>query len=245
MSEILSKAKPILFNTDMVRAILDGRKTATRRVLTPQPILLTSPKDSSKHWVWSPKMNTEDTNTDHYDDVWTDFPNGGTLPVVPCTSMGKRIRYKREDILYVRETWQYAFDYDDSDQIIDGTGRFLYAADGNEPFTHWVNEDGSHRDTMPWRPSIHMPKEAARIFLKVTYVGIERLKDIRFQDLLAEGIGIMPEAFNDPYNAYMQAVKAFKSVWDSTVKKSDLMRYGWDANPWVFIIEFERMEVQK
>ena len=87
-----------------------------------------------------------------------------------------------------RETWQYAYDLDGNEQPIEGTGRYMYAADDlPEPFGFCVNPDGTHRDSMPWRPSIHMPREAARIFLRVTNVRVERLQDMSREDAVFEG----------------------------------------------------------
>lgn len=168
------KVRPILFNTDMVRAILAGQKTATRRVAKNTP---------------------------------------------PC---------RLGDILYVRETWcnvnKKGLEPD-----------FYYYADT------FTCEDYDATE-WKWRPSIHMPKEAARIWLKVADVRVERLQDMKLDDFLSEGVEIRPEAFNDPENAYGQAKDAFIRIWDSTVKKADLDIYGWDANPWVWVIEFERCE---
>ena len=89
---------------------------------------------------------------------------------------------------------------------------------------------------MPWKPSIHMPKEAARIWLKVTDVRVERLQEMDKTDALKEGI--------DPRLCLnlSHALTKFKKIWDSTIKKSDLDIYGWDADPWVWVIEFERCE---
>ena len=88
-----------------------------------------------------------------------------------------------------------------------------------------------------------MPKEAARIFLRVTDVRVERLHYMNFYGILSEGIEVIPEAYNDPDNAYLQAVETFEKIWNHTIKKSDLDSYGWAANPWVWVIEFEKLEV--
>lgn len=93
---------------------------------------------------------------------------------------------------------------------------------------------------MKWHPSLHMPKDAARIFLRVTNVRVERLQDITVEDALAEGM--------DKYirlNGELDEnsiITSFIGIWNSTIKKSDLDRYGWNANPWVWVIEFERCE---
>lgn len=87
-----------------------------------------------------------------------------------------------------------------------------------------------------------MPKEAARIWLKVTDVRVERLQDMILNDFLDEGVVIRPEAFNDPENAYIQARTKFIAIWDSTIPKRKQSLYEWVASPWVFAIEFERCE---
>ena len=110
------------------------------------------------------------------------------------------------------------------------------------PFNYWVDPDGGYKDRMPWKPSIHMPKQAARIWLEVTDVRVERLQDMNTGDFLAEGVTIRSEAFNDPENAYQQARGAFIDIWDSTIKQADRGKYGWAGNPWVWVIEFERCE---
>ena len=190
----MTMLKPILFNTEMVRAILDGRKTQTRRKI---PI-----------------------------------PNYGYFMHVPTASI--RPPYQVGDILWVRETWQQVFTLDVSDQPIEGTDRYIYYADNPMPFGYWVDTDtGEHKDQMPWEPSIHMPKEAARIFLRVTNVRVEQLQDITTDDCLSEGIDKAVQDFADAM---------FAVSWDRTIKKPDLSLYGWKANPWVWVIEFERCE---
>ena len=85
-----------------------------------------------------------------------------------------------------------------------------------------------------------MPRAAARIWLGVTDVKIQRLQEMTLDDFLREGVVIRPEAFNDPDNAYMQAREQFISVWNSTIPRWQQAIYGWDANPWVWAIEFEK-----
>jgi hypothetical protein len=122
------------------------------------------------------------------------------------------------DILYVRESYsELSFGY-------------VYKADG-ENIDHLGN-------VIKWHPSIHMPKEAARIWLKVTDVRVEQLQDIDGKGCVKEGIEEEPLKYvGDEFVKGM-----FHDLWDSTIKKSDLDRYGWDANPWVWVIEFERCE---
>lgn len=132
---------------------------------------------------------------------------------------------------------------------------YSYRADGEEieiPGLNGTTEFFGKADGLKWHPSIHMPKEAARIFLRVTDVRVERLQNITKDGAIAEG------AETDEYLDYEEWATAvappgskmitlrdyFSELWDSTVKKSDLDRYGWDANPWVWVIEFERVEVE-
>ena len=198
--EILLKAKPILFNTDMIRAILDGRKTVTRRIVKPQPVVLNS------------------------------------LVIPP---------YKVGDVLYVRETWGISnFDIDEQAVYI------VYKA-GNEKencqriilpkdkFEHLYN---NYSESEPdWHPSIHMPKEAARIFLRVTNVRVEKLQDITPEQIDAEGC--KEYAYNAKTGELLPSKPTwFKIIWDSTIKKSDIDKYGWAANPYVWVIEFERID---
>lgn len=176
--------KPILFNTEMVRAILAGRKTATWRVIKPQP-----------------------------DEHLATGESALELLAVVCGP------YRPGDILYVRETWAKV-----------GDKAYGYKADDI-----W---------SVPrWRPSIHMPRDAARIFLRVTDVRIERLKDITLNDVAAEGT---PEPTREDWaiTEYGTAPPFcwFARLWDSTIKSADLSLYSWDANPWVWVIEFERIE---
>ena len=93
---------------------------------------------------------------------------------------------------------------------------------------------------MPWRPSIHMPKAAARIRLKVTDVRVERLQDIDGQEVLKEGINSHVHPKADYFN--MNQREAFEELWNFILKKADQDSYGWDANPWVWVIEFERCD---
>lgn len=234
--------KPILFNTEMARAILDGRKSCTRRIN----------KDANDYVV--PDMDFYDSDKRTYavhnyaDKEHTDKLSIAerTCPICPG------------DILYVRETWT------------EECGKYYYRADydsdyldpcetlsGGYPAScrNYVGCEGCTATStrIYWHPSIHMPKEAARIWLKVTDVRVERLQEITEEQACMEGTDPWDEAcyenngwhptFSDPDSGGdPNMIDGFHKLWNSTIKKSDLDRYGWDANPWVWVIEFERCE---
>lgn len=210
--------KPILFNTEMVRAILDGRKTCTRRIC----------KDANEYTVPDMEFYNADRRTyavhNFADKKHTEKLSIAerTCPICPG------------DILYVRETvWQKIGYYLD----IDGETKpswyneFKYIASDKKPETGW---------NYSWakRPSIHMPKEAARIWLKVTDVKVERLQNIDGKGCVKEGIE--EEPLKHVGEDFVKGM--FHDLWDSTINKSDIDRYGWDANPYVWVISFERCE---
>ena len=217
--------KQILFNTEMVRAILDGRKSCTRRIVKPQQLVGLLP-DKCKNGVQEEFLKEKKFMFKPYCNM--------TDSELIMTSYKKP--YQPGDILYVRETW------------FKGLKRYMYRADYSD--TEKFYRDGKEIE-MKWHPSIHMPKEAARIWLKVTDVRVERLQDITPKDAENEGVGnLFYEDIGyseknygtevDP--EYGIAKEQFSWLWDSTIKKSDLDFYGWDANPWVWVIEFERCD---
>lgn len=218
--------KPILFNTEMVRAILEGRKTVTRRVVNPaNPFRNHGYYQGNGLWI------------DGYGKG--DEPNGHIkdYSVSSCWLSKKHYienhaPYKVNDILYVRETW-IPKESEENGKLVKG---FAYKAD----FT-------GYESMFAWRPSIHMPKEAARIFLKVTDVRVERLQDMTRDDMLKEGIvdhcGNCKAPFGCDLCMNESAVEdEFFHLWNDTIKKDQLNNYGWYANPYVWVIEFERVE---
>ena len=198
--------KPILFNTDMVRAILEGRKTVTRRVVKPQ-------------LVECPALKM------YNDDIWRiEWWNVNEFH-------STKVPYCIGDILYVRE----AFCLFDADHVNNGV-KYAYKADAT-PESERARKDFGYK----WRPSIHMPREVARIFLRVTDVRVERLQDITEEQSILEGF----EAYRSDSGYYEPATLGFVETWGSTIKKADRALYGWEANPWVWVIEFERCEMLK
>lgn len=219
--------KPILFNTEMVRAILDGRKTCTRRIVKPQQLIGMLP-DKCKNGAPEEFLKEKKLMFKPYCDM-TDIELINTAYKAP---------YQPGDIMYVRETWQYLYELDGNEQVIEDTGKYYYAATDTIPFNTYVDKNGVKHDHAPWKPSIHMPKEAARIWLKVTDVRGERLQEITIDGIRNEGLSSMAVHSGD-----MEiALKEWENLWNSTIKKSDLDSYGWEANPWVWVIEFERCE---
>jgi hypothetical protein len=224
--------KPILFNTEMVRAILDGRKSCTRRLVKPQP------DEKQKFPLGFVTDSTEKKEVGCFG-FGTNECGGSIQYVKPPYG------YAPGDILYVRETW-CALPVNEAGHMR-GHCVYYYRADGDLRPEGWRGK---------WRPSIHMPKEAARIWLKVTDVRVERLQDITEEQACMEGTDPWDEVcyenngwhptFSDPDSGGdPNMVDGFHKLWNSTIKKSDLDRYGWDANPWVWVIEFERCEKPK
>ena len=216
--------KPILFNAEMVRAILNRRKSCTKRLIKPQP--------DEKHTY--PLGFVIDS---------TERKNIGLFGF-GTSELGGSIQYAKPpyqpgDILYVRETWErfecWNCEGDErgncpkepKKSVLDKTcGCYMYRA------TDEISGDAK------WHPSIHMPKEAARIWLKVTDVRVQRLQEITIDGIRNEGLSSMAVHAGD----MKIALKEWELLWSSTIKKSDLDRYGWDANPWVWVIKFERRE---
>ncbi|WP_306742405.1 hypothetical protein [Agathobacter rectalis] len=231
--------KPILFNTEMVRAILNGRKTCTRRLVR--------------------FLSGENPQ-------WTGYIRDGLMLYngknEPCV---RKAPYQPGDVLYIRETWteecekyyyraDYDSDYLDPCETLSGG---YPASCRNHPGCDGCMATSTR---IHWRPSIHMPKEAARIWLKVTDVKMERLQEMKPVDVIKEGA--YPDCW-DCLNTYEESgsqccygteeqcsqcdgvMMEWEKLWNSTIKKSDLDSYGWDANPWVWVIEFERCKKPK
>lgn len=207
--------RPILFNSDMVRAILEGRKTVTRRVI-------------------------KDADESMYVGLC------GLGPGLFDRKTGLRTKepyYRLDDILYVRET--FCPNYFDVSMAVGlkCSIRHAFKADYRKE---------AIGDIVPepkWRPSIHMPKEAARIWLRVVDVRAERLQEISNEQIIKEGarqetINSYIEQMPEKSEVWTNAAYALEwmQIWDSTIKKKDLDTYGWTANPWVWVIEFERCE---
>lgn len=243
--------KPILFNTEMVLAILDGRKTQTRRVVKfPDGMTGRLPRDGTRNILF--------------------YPGGIKHPP-----------YMPGEIMYVRETWGFfpCSDCEQPDDCKEQTGHKpdTLKVDGEQVdgcLVYRANYGTTEDDSFPpsvfkWRPSIHMPKEAARIFLRVKNVYAERLQKSFSEPIapifavMAEGVDVGEtcrtciEAYGMPCcvdemdddgtthgecGLLDEARGDFSDLWDSTIKPAERERCGWAANPWVWVIEFERCE---
>ncbi len=199
--------KPILFNTEMVRAILDGRKTVTRRVID-VPL-------GFRFLGW----NMDSGDDIQYEDCTFISDNG-------ITQIVRKPKYKINDVLYIRETF-FKSRYE-----------FYYKADNR-----WITLKNLGI-SFKWKPSIHMPKEAARIFLRITNVRVERLQYITEEQAKAEGC-YLPCYEVKTGKESSDNIALFKIIWNSTIHKSKMDQYGWDANPWVFVYEFDVISKDK
>ena len=219
MSQI--KERPILFSAPMVCAILDGRKTVTRRPLNAQALKNIGYGVQLGECHELPSEGPLHPNSVGY---YNDF--------CPLGQIGDR--------LYVRETFNRT-------NPGGAEGVYYYRADGEFPKSIG---GGKFTDAESWKPSIHMPREASRILLEITDVRVERLQDISEAQAMAEGIVGVPFRPDDGWpicTGYMvgpddgksaletTAAKAFAGLWNSTGG-------DWDANPWVWVVEFKRVQ---
>jgi hypothetical protein len=191
--------KPILFNTDMVKAILEGQKTVTRRIVNCKVLNSMLAMGVTDEFILNPE-------------------NYMPMP-----------KYQIDDVIWVRETWKRYKKAVGSGSDWHVKEFIAYAADGNSGKPSEFYEAN-------WKPSIHMPKSAARLFLKVTGVRVERLQEITDKQAKSEGVKVVTN------NSRVMHIAKFIKLWNSTVKKQDADKYGWNANPFVWVIEFERCE---
>jgi len=226
--EPLHKERPILFNDAMVRAILSGRKTVTRRPIKGNQIPSRSKSDFPEHqWIAVVQNHPR----------WGFAAFGATEEecAAELAIYGGCPYGRQGDRLYVRETFM----------DLQGTG-VEHRPDPNGPLQRYAYRadypPGSHSDEarkdfgLKWKPSIHMPRAACRILLEITNVRVERLQDISRADIRAEGLQCPPELASDDvspnYRDWYPA--AWKELWNSTGG-------DWDANPWVWVVEFKRV----
>lgn len=211
--------KPILFSGEMVRAILEGRKTQTRRAMKLQPDL------GEMRWTGS-----------HWE-MYMGYPLGHDIPVSPYGGAGDR--------LWIRESWRI-----EARQLQRGHTSYLidYAAAPGSPDLRVIEHPDAARyveSSQRWLSSIHMPRWASRIMLEIVKVRIERLQEINEADAEAEGCAAyetyhpMPgESHLLEPDTYFSAKEVYAHLWDKLKKKN----YPWDSNPFVWVIEFRKVE---
>lgn len=215
---------PMLFNTEMADAIQNDRKTETRRVI----------KGPARDWPLeglgedAALVYTDRNGIEHEKEapgLWATFEdtNGAIeFPMfkAPC---------KPGDVIWVRETWAPAEDGHD----------YLYRADANPAAGGFIRDKNGKLHVPRWRPSIHMPYEAARLFLKVKDVRVEHLQDITERGAFDEGFY---KNWRDKTGDFASSARvAFSWFWDTTIKPADRKRYSWGANPWVWVISFKKI----
>ena len=213
MNPTETKMRPILFSTEMVQAILAGRKTQTRRVVKfPKTALINLLPDEE---ITLTRM--QDGYKDGIRPVWgsDDDPNWFSTKC-PYGAVG--------DVLWVRETWAEYYDPHGHPHV---------------PFIAYrAGYDDENASEIKWKPSIHMPHAAARLFLKITDIRVERLQDISEADAVAEGAeGLLCTFLSNPYKGYTSWIEGFKKIWQK-INGAD----SWEVNPWVWVVQFERIE---
>ena len=202
--------RPILFSTEMVQAILDERKTVTRRVMRPQP---------SEGWEPSDYGTVHKLVNGVPDEMkpigWGPTSNDGLEAY-------KSPYGKPGDLLYVRETWaEFSENFDCGIGCEYGCqhGKYIYRASGE-----WDDE-------VKWKPSIHLPKSASRIWLRVKDVRVERVQDISWYDIEQEGVDVV-----QGWDTIDVVFAKWIELWDSINSKRG---FGWDVNPWVWAVLFD------
>jgi hypothetical protein len=228
------KERPILFSGPMVRAIIEGRKTQTRRILKPAFEKTAPVVNLKEHGCNDPKEYSGDYN-DPYSwgypgaEDGADMSIGGWLGLNPYGMPSEKDQFGvYGSRLWVRETF-----------LEQHKRGFFYKATDENPLPQLYH----------WRPSIHMPRRASRITLEITDVRVERVQDISHADILAEGINS-----DDVYEAVDKRQPknknycigesyrwAYKDLWDSLNAKRG---FGWNVNPWVWVICFKRVEAK-
>lgn len=248
MPEIQQKERPILFSAPMVRAILEGRKTVTRRVVKGDQIPKEDPAETDPELRW--------TAVGQHDSRYGFVVNGNTAEqcALELARCGRCPYGKPGDRLWVRESWWQAGEWQSTYPEDDvgawfGSQRVVYSADGvppNEPNKHYPKglRNGAYSAADPhriWRhrPSIHMPRWASRILLEVVAIRVERLQDISEEQAEAEGVHRamrMWFATDDGGPSFTWPQHAFEHLWRK-INGAE----SWEANPWVWAVEFKRI----
>jgi hypothetical protein len=208
------KERPILFNGPMVRAILEGRKTQTRRIIKPQPQLI----ESSGRWFWEKALDVNEYPLVDASRHWWEYYGTSQLG-------------KPGDRLWVRETFSGPRSVDNL-PLSEWNPRAW-----NCPIWYWADGDPEYGDWTRNRPSIHMPRWASRITLEITGVRVERLQDISEADLKAEGVR---EGTGD----FAGCFSCGAALSGTTAREcySRFWAGSWDNNPWVWVIDFRAIK---
>lgn len=234
------KERGIIFNAEMVRAILDGRKTQTRRIIKSVPAT-----HNFHGWV---------TSSTHAKDEGKACWAIGDSPLLKEPIRLNCPLGKVGDRLYVRETWSVvSHEFDDDGLMIDYvpdrptkavhemphghgyfTGHVIYSADG---YFTWGDDDGCIDGRSCWKPSIHMPRWASRITLEITDVRVERLQSISEADAKAEGFDNSQSDATNSIGWFEKPIRAFRRIWENIYGDD-----GWNNNHWVWVIEFKKVE---
>lgn len=209
------KERPILFSAPMVRAILEGRKTQTRRVVKPQPVYVLKSRG-----------------------ICSSTPDWSNIIKCPYGQPGDRLWVRETHAIVPRTAYAHS----------EGVHQILRPNDDHDAAIYhegWERSQGGIR----WRPSIHMPRWASRITLEITDVRVERLQEISYEDALAEGVSDMSALLHDdwqPLNGesgnecarrLRWPQRLYKQLWES-INGPD----SWDKNPWVWVVEFRRID---
>ena len=222
------KERPILFSGEMVRAILEGRKTQTRRIIKPQPT-----NDTCFAW-FAPDVIPECNRAE--EGLWSEAPKDFIQPS-PYGRPGDRLWVCRPD---PAEGWRDGIEFRaDELDLEDGDVLPLYQPEAPVDFYADYSKSG-------WRPSIHMPRWASRLTLEVTEVRVERLQDISLEDIGSEGVTLPPEFVGMAGGYPIEHPDADKDPWYFWAELWDSINadrgFGWDSNPWVWAVSFELME---
>lgn len=239
------KEIPMLFSTPMVQALLEGRKTQTRRIMKPQ---------------------IKECDHSRFTEEWKDQPTQWSEAALKigrayCGMCGNGVEYSKDyggikcqygvpgDLLYVRETFKVEQAVSHGESILGvryKAGSMWIQNDSKEIFEIY------HRGSEIWRPSIHMPKEAARLWLQVTDIKVERLQDISEEDAKAEGVTVTPGqvASNEIHRHVLKDripagdhQLAFANLWReihfTSIQDQLSGKDGWNENPWVWVVSFK------
>ena len=224
----MSAARPIIFSGPMIRALLDGRKQQTRRIMKPQPVC------DGRWWQWKGCSWGDDN-----------IPVGpgqySPMDFCPYGDPG--------DLLWVRETFITGQTLEENDKLANDE-RIWLRADG--VLTDWLGDDGYRTENIPWKPSIHMPRRASRLTLELTGVRVERLNDISEADALAQGVvhdrtasysrfhvpGVEHPAKDFPELSRTNAREMYAALWDCLHGSGE-----WLGNPWVWALQFRVHQV--